>query len=82
MAQSVVHPTSGSGYDLAVCRFEPHVRLIAVSAKPPSDPLSPLFAPASLVCSLSLSNRTLKKIFFSRWRLGGSVIEREFKKKI
>ena len=30
----------GSGRDLAVLEFEPHVRLTAVSAEPASDPLS------------------------------------------
>ena len=42
----------GSGHDLAVCEFEPHIQLAAVSAESASDPLSPsLSAPPLLALS-------------------------------
>ena len=45
----------GSGHDLMVHEFEPHMGLSAVSAEPASDLLSPsLSAPTLLVCALSL----------------------------
>ena len=52
MAQSVKHPTLdlGSGHDLTVCEFEPHVGLCADNTEPVSDFVSP-----SLCLSLSLS---------------------------
>ena len=50
----------GSGPDLLVCEFEPHIELSAVSAEPTSDPLSLSFClsqtPSLSVC-LSLKNK-------------------------
>ena len=42
VAQVVKHPTLGlgSGHDLAVCEFELHIRLSALSTEQASDPLS------------------------------------------
>ena len=70
MAQSVKHPTLGfgSGHDLTVCGFKPHVGLHTDSAGPAWDSLSlslslslPLFlslsAPPVCSCSLSLKNK-------------------------
>ena len=53
MAQSVERPTLdlGSGYDLTVHGFEPHVGLYADSVEPASDPISP-----SLSLSLSATS--------------------------
>ena len=43
----------GSGHDLTVREFEPHVRLTAVSTEPASHPLSPsLSSPSLLTLSL------------------------------
>ena len=58
MAQSVKPPALGfgSGHDLVVPEFEPHIRLCAASAEPAWDFLSPSFsAPPLLTFSLSLS---------------------------
>ena len=58
MAQSVGRLTLdfGSGHDLTVCGFEPHIELCADSAEPASDSLSPfLSAPTPRVHSLMLS---------------------------
>ena len=44
----------GSGHDLAVHEFEPHIGLAAVSTEPTLDPLSPSLCP-SPTCSLSFS---------------------------
>ena len=54
MAQSVKHPTLdlGSGLDLTVHEFEPHVRLCTENAEPAWDSLSP-----SLSASLSISQK-------------------------
>ena len=43
MAQSVKRLTLdlGSGHDVTVCEFEPHVRLWADTTEPAWDPLSP-----------------------------------------
>ena len=61
VAQSVKHPTLdfGSGYDLMVREFEPHLELCADSVDPAWDSLS-LSAPLPLTCSLCLS----KQFFF------------------
>ena len=66
----------GSGHDLVVHRFEPHVRLCADSSEPGAyfmDSVSLSLCPSptrtlSLSLSLSLSkiNKTLKKIFLMR----------------
>ena len=46
----------GSGHDLTVPEFKPHIELNAVSAKPSSDPLSPsLSVPPLLLHTFSLS---------------------------
>ena len=59
MVQSVEHLTLdfGSGHDLTVCGFEPHIGPWADSAEPAWDSLSPslsLSAPPPLAPSLSL----------------------------
>ena len=64
MARSVKSPTLdfGSGHDLTVREFEPHVGLGADSTEPASDSLClPLSLPLSRLCSLSLSQNKLKK---------------------
>ena len=57
MAQSVKHLTIGfgSGHDLTVCEFEPHIRVRADSAEPAWDSLSPSLSALDHVLSLSLS---------------------------
>ena len=58
VAQLVERPTLGfgSGHDLMVCEFEPHMGLCADSAEPAWDFLSDLLsAPPLLLLSLSLS---------------------------
>ena len=58
VAQSVTRLTLsfGSGHDLTVCEFEPHVTLEANNTEPAWDCLSLfLSAPPLLVCMLSLS---------------------------
>ena len=48
----------GSGHDLTVCEFKPHVGLFAVSAEPTWDPLSPsLSAPSTQSLPISLKNK-------------------------
>ena len=48
----------GSGHDLAVCEFEPHVGLSAIRTEPALDPLSAsLSAPPLLALSLSKINK-------------------------
>ena len=57
VAQSVKHLTldSGSGHDLTVCEFEPHIRLCVDSTEPTGDFLSlSLSAPPRLSLPLSL----------------------------
>ena len=58
-AQWVKHLTLdfGSGHDLAVCRFEPHIGLCADSVEPAWDSVSclPLSLPLPCLFSLSLS---------------------------
>ena len=59
----------GSGHDLAVRGFEPHIGLTAVSTELAWDPLSlslslPLFCSFSF--SLSLTKINIKKIFFKK----------------
>ena len=55
MAQSLEHP-AGTGPDLTVGEFVPHMGLAPVSTEPTPDPLSPLpSAPLPLVRKLSLS---------------------------
>ena len=55
----------GSGHDLLVREFEPHIRLTAVSEEPASDHLSPpplYLSPAqALALSLSLKNKSTYK---------------------
>ena len=55
MAQSVEHLTLGfgSGRDLTVCEFEPHLGLRADGAEPAWDSVSPSLSP-SLSLSLTL----------------------------
>ena len=67
VAQLVKQRTDfGSGRDLVVCEFEPHVGLSAVSTEPTLDPLSPsLSAPPPLVLSLSLSLSLALALFLS-----------------
>ena len=58
MAQSVKCPTLGfgSGHDLTVCEFEPHVMPRAYTAEPAWDSLSlPPSLPLPTFSSLSLS---------------------------
>ena len=45
----------GSGHDLMVCEFKPHIRLSAVSTKPILDPLSSSLSATSPTCGPSLS---------------------------
>ena len=53
----------GSGHDFRVLEFKPHIRLIAASVEPASDPLSPsLSAPPPLMFCLSKINKCKKKI--------------------
>ena len=47
-----------SSHDLAVCEFEPHIRLTAVGPEPTSNPLSPSL-PARLLLVFSLSPLSL-----------------------
>ena len=57
MAQLVKRPTVdfGSGHDLTVCEFKPHIGLCADSMKPAWDSLSPsLSALPLLILYLSL----------------------------
>ena len=65
VAQSVKCPTLGfgSGHDLMIHEFKPHVRLCADGAEPAWDSLSlSLFAPPLLALSLSLKiNKLFKK---------------------
>ena len=67
MAQSVEHLTLafGSGQDLTVCKFEPHVGLCAGSVEPAWDSLSlPLSLCAPPALSLNLSKQiNIKKNF-------------------
>ena len=62
VAQSVKHLTLGfgSGHDLTVCGFEPHVGLCADSMSLPAI-LSPLFLYPSSALSLSLK---INNLFF------------------
>ena len=55
VAQLVKHPTLdfGSGHDLTVHEFEPHVKFCTGSAEPAWDSLSPFFLSLSLL-ALSL----------------------------
>ena len=59
VAHSVKCMTSkGSGHDLTVPEFEPHMGLSAISTEPPLDPLFPfLSAPPLLSHSLSQKNK-------------------------
>ena len=45
----------GSGHDLAVCEFEPHMGLAALSAEPASDPLSPSLCSSPAKTNLPMS---------------------------
>ena len=54
MTQSVECPAFGSGYDLTVCGFEPHVGLCTDSTEPASDSLSSPLLSAPPLLSLSL----------------------------
>ena len=57
VAPSVKHltPDFGSGHDLTVCEFEPHVGLCADSTQSLLGILSPLFSAPPPPCGLSLS---------------------------
>ena len=59
MAQTVKHPALdfGSGHDLTVCEFEPHVGLCADSVEPAWDSLSPSLSALLLVLSLFFENK-------------------------
>ena len=59
MAQTVKHPALdfGSGHDLTVCEFEPHVGLCADSVEPAWDSLSPSLSALLLVLSLFFKNK-------------------------
>ena len=64
MAQSVKQLTLdfGSGHDLMVREFEPHIRLSAVSTEPAWDPLSPsLSAPPPLMLFLKINLKAFEK---------------------
>ena len=50
----------GSGHDLPVCEFKPHIGFAAVSADPAADPLSPSLCPYP-TWTLSKINKTFKK---------------------
>ena len=53
-------PNVGSGHDLMVREFEPHIGLYAVGTEPASVPLSPFLSlplPRSRSASLSLKNK-------------------------
>ena len=55
---------SGSGHDLAVCEFEPRVRLATVSTEPALDPLSlsPPLCPSPAHAFSKIRNIKKKKI--------------------
>ena len=60
MAQSVKRPTLdfSSGHDLAVCEFEPCIKLCADSTESAGDSVSlSLYTSPALVCALSLKNK-------------------------
>ena len=63
VAQSAEHPTLdfGSGHDLTVCEFEPHIRLCAEYRACLKLSLS---FPLPLSSALSLSTKKKKKISF------------------
>ena len=64
MALSVGHPTLGfgSGHDVVICEFEPHIALCAVITEPALDPLPPLPRPSpTRALSFSLKNKHKKK---------------------
>ena len=70
MAQSVKHPTLdfGSGHDLAVHGFKPHVRLCTDSTEHAWDSLPPsLSALPLLTISVSKINKPKKNKVFSVW---------------
>ena len=50
----------GSGHDLAVCEFEPHIGLCADDAEPTWDSVSLSFCP-SPTCTHSFKNKNIKK---------------------
>ena len=65
MAQSLRHPALnfGSGHNLTVGEFEPHIGLCADNMEPAWDYLSPSFsAPPLLALSLSLSLSLSKSV--------------------
>ena len=64
----------GSGHDLPVGEFEPHIGLAAVGVEPALDSLSPSLCPC-LACTLSLSkiNKNIKKKEETEGHLGVSV---------
>ena len=49
-------PDFGSGHDLTVCEFEPHIKLCADSMEPALDSLSPSLCPSTAL-SLSVKNK-------------------------
>ena len=76
MAQWVEHPALdfGSGRDLTVCGFKPHIRLRADTADPAWNSLSlPLSAPPPLSLKINFKNfKMLKNIHTLKGHLGGS----------
>ena len=66
----------GSGHDLVVCEFKPHMGLRAAIAEPALDPLSPFFlsAPPLLTHSLSKINKNKKnKGTIMKWAFSSTV---------
>ena len=57
----------GSGHDLMVREFEPHIRFCADNAEPAWDSLSPLSlsAPLSLILPLSFSLSKIKEYYWN-----------------
>ena len=65
-AQAVERLTSAQVTISWFVEFEPRVGLIAPSAKPTLDPLSPcLSAPPTLVLYLSLKNKNKRKAYYN-----------------
>ena len=57
----------GSGHDLTVGGFEPHIRLCADSSEPASDPLSSfLSAPPLLALSIKKINKHEEKVVLKK----------------
>ena len=64
VAQSIKRPTLdlGSGHDLMVCGFEPHIRLCALTTQTEHSPSLPVSALAPTLSSLCLSQINFKEI--------------------